>query len=358
MRIALISTPFIAVPPPMYGGTELVVHQLAEGLVARGHDVELFATGDSHTSAVLRAKYATAQWPPESLLELNHVSWAMQQIASGEPFDVVHAHSALALACGRLVTDTPLVYTIHHERDERLSALYADCEPAQYIAISEDQRRRERPLPRVSVIHHGLDPAHYRCTPNAAADYVCFVGRFACVKGPHVAIDAAARAGLPIRVAGEVHDPDAAWADAELRERLTQPHVELLGAIGLEQKATLLAGTRALLAPIDWNEPFGLILIEAMLSGAPVVAFGRGSVPELVEQGITGFVVETLDEMADVIRPGGPLDAFDRQRCRARAVERFSRDRMVDDHIALYERVSRRHPSHAHRTDQQTLRSA
>lgn len=340
MRIALVSTPFVAVPPRSYGGTELVVHELAEGLVERGHDVVLFATGDSATNAELQSLYPEAQWPPQMLTDLNHVSWAMQQIASHRGFDLIHAHSAVALACARLVPDVPIVYTLHHERDAQLSAFYAHCPCVQYVAISHDQRRREIPLENVDVIHHGLSPDDYEWRRKAAGDYVCFVGRFSRVKGPHTAIDVAARAGVRIVVGGGVHPPDEAWYQAHLLDRLAAPHVRQLGVIGIEDKRPLLRDARALLAPIEWNEPFGLILIEAMLSGCPVIAFGRGSVPELVEQGVTGFIARSADEMVELIRPGGAVDAFDRQRCRGRAMQRFSRGRMVAQHIALYERVA------------------
>lgn len=341
MRIALVSTPFVAVPPHSYGGTELVVHELTEGLVERGHDVVLFATGDSVTSAELRALYPEAQWPPQMLTDLNHVSWAMDQIAEHGGFDVIHAHSAVALACARLAPNVPMVYTLHHERESQLSGFYGYCPHVQYVAISHDQRRREIALERVEVIHHGLSPSKYEWTRQPAGEYVCFVGRLSRVKGPHTAIDVAARAGRPIRVAGGVHPPDESWVTENLRDRLAEPHVQYLGVVGLEEKRPLLRDARALLAPIEWNEPFGLILIEAMLSGCPVVAFGRGSVPELVEQGVTGFVARNADEMVDLIRAGGAVDSFDRQRCRNRAVQRFGRARMVAQHIALYERVAR-----------------
>lgn len=340
MRIALVSTPFVAVPPRSYGGTELVVHELTEGLVERGHDVVLFATGDSATQAELRAVYPEAQWPPQMLTDLNHVSWAMQQIAQDGQFDVIHAHSAVALACARLVPTVPMVYTLHHELDPQLSAFYSYCPHVHYIAISHDQRRREIPLGGADVIHHGLLPTKYECTRSTAGDYVCFVGRLSRVKGPHTAIDVAARAGVPIRVAGGVHPPDEPWVNEYLRDRLAAPHVEYLGVVGLDEKRPLLRDARALVAPIEWNEPFGLILIEAMLSGCPVVAFGRGSVSELVEQGVTGFIARSADEMVELIRPGGAVDSFDRVRCRNRAVQRFSRDRMVAQHIAVYERLA------------------
>jgi glycosyltransferase involved in cell wall biosynthesis len=344
MRIAVVSTPFLAVPPRLYGGTELVVHELTEGLIEQGHDVVLFATGDSHTSANLRSLYPQAQWPPGMLTDLNHVSWAMQQIAEAGEFDIIHAHSAVALACGRLIPSIPLVYTLHHERDEQLSAFYRDCRLVHYIAISHDQRQREIPLDHVDVIYHGLQPSNYQWSARADGDYVCFVGRFSRVNGPHIAIDAAGRAGVPIRVAGEVHPPDASWASAELRHRLLERHVRYMGSIGLDEKRTLLRDARALLVPIEWNEPFGLIIIEAMLSGCPVVAFQRGSVAELVEEDITGFIARDVEHMVSLIRPGGPVDNFNRQRCRERAVERFSRDRMVADHVSLYDRIRRSMP--------------
>src|SRR3569833_1496811 len=189
MRIALISTPFLAVPPQRYGGTELIVYELAEGLVHRGHDVELFATGDSRTSADLRFLYPEAQWPPETLADLNHASWAMQQVLENGPFDIIHAHSAVALACSRFVPTVPMVYTIHHVRDEQLSRFYRFYKDQNYIAISEDQCRREVPLPNVTVIYHGLDPARFQCMARPAGDYVCFIGRFSEIKGPHTAID-------------------------------------------------------------------------------------------------------------------------------------------------------------------------
>jgi glycosyltransferase involved in cell wall biosynthesis len=343
MKIAMVSTPFLPVPPRDYGGTELVVHELVEGLVGRGHEVTLFATGDSHTSGELRSLFPAAQWPPDTLNDLDHVSWAVRQVINDE-FEVIHAHSAVALALRRIMRHPPLVYTIHHARNEQLSAFYRNCHDAVFVAISHDQARRELPLPRLTVIHHGLDPSRFVCAPRSA-DYVCFVSRLAEVKGPHTAIDVSARAGVPIRVAGAVHPPDQRFADLELSDRLSLPHVTYLGSIGLDVKIPLLRDARALLAPIQWDEPFGLVLIEAMLSGCPVVAFPEGSVPELVDVGVTGFIARDADEMTAIIRPGGPLDQFDRQRCRMRAIERFSRERMVEEHERLYLRLSTGRPS-------------
>ena len=341
MRIAVVSTPFLSTPPRDYGGTELVVSDLAEGLVARGHEVTLFATGDSCTSAELRSLYPLAKWPPDLLTDVEHVCWALREAAELE-VELVHVNSAAALSAARLTPDLPMVYTLHHHHEPSLSELYAAHPEVQYVAISSDQRAREPGLPRCRVIHHGLDERRYAWRPTAQP-YVSFLGRLSETKGAHTAIDAAALAGLPIRMAGQAHPPDQEYARRELARRLDAPHVTYLGAVGTRKKVPLLRDSRALLAPIAWDEPFGLVLIEAMLSGCPVVAFRRGSVPELVEPGVTGFIVDSLEEMAEVIAPGGPIEGIDRQACRTRAVQRFSHARMVAGHERLYADVIARH---------------
>lgn len=337
MKIAQISTPFVSVPPLDYGGTELIVYELAEGLVARGHEVTVFATGDSRTSARLEALYPTAQWPPDGLIELNHASWAFGQLIQ-EEYDVIHCHAVSALALGRLLPHLPIVYTLHHVRDDRLSRVYEHFPWAWYAAISERQRELEIELPRMTVIHHGLDPSRYQ-GPTRAGDYVCFVGRLSEVKGPHIAIDVAEAAGLPIHVAGRAHkdDDDPDFAPRELLPRLERPHVNYLGAIGMERKRTLFCEARALLMPLRWEEPFGLVMLEAMLCGCPVLAFPRGSAPELVEDGVTGFLVEDERAMVEALRDR--LDDFDRERCRARAATRLGRDAMVEAYEGLYARA-------------------
>ena len=188
------------------------------------------------------------------------------------------------------------------------------------------------------MIHHGLDPTAFSAR-SCPSGYVCFVGRLSEVKGPAVAIDVAQRAGVQIRVGGSVHLVDEQYAERELNRRLNLPHVTYLGPVDMRAKSKLLRDARAILAPIAWNEPFGLIVIEAMLSGCPVVGFPRGSLPELIEPGVTGYLADTEEEMVDLIRPGGLVDSFDRLRCRARAIERFSSERMVADYERLYARV-------------------
>jgi glycosyltransferase involved in cell wall biosynthesis len=340
LRIAMISTPFIPVPPKAYGGTELLVYELVEGLLDRGHQVTLFATGDSHTRATLNALYDEAIWPPDHFRELDHVSWAMRQAAEGG-YDVVHAHSPSALAFGRLAPGPPLVYTIHHAQEPVLSRYYAHFEGVDFVCISRDQCRRETGTAWCSVIHHGLDASRYQWSEQAEP-YVCFVGRLAREKGPVTAIDAAARARVAIRMAGSIHPEDQAYVEDKVLRRMGGPGVTWMGPIGPDQKIPLLRDARALLAPIEWNEPFGLILIEALLSGCPVVAFGRGSVPELVEHGLTGFVASSESDMVELIRPGGPVDGLDRRRIREIAVRRFDRSRMVADYERVYQAAAER----------------
>jgi glycosyltransferase involved in cell wall biosynthesis len=340
LRIAMISTPFIPVPPRDYGGTELIVHELVEGLLDRGHQVTLFATGDSQTRATLQALYDEATWPPEPFTELDHVSWAIRQAADGG-FDVMHAHSPCALALARLAPGLPLVYTIHHAQEPVLSRYYARFTGVDYVCISRDQCRRETAAEGCTVIHHGLDAGRYQWS-GRAEPYVCFVGRLAREKGPVTAIDAAARAGVHLRMAGSIHPPDQPYVEAKVLRRLGGQGVTWMGPIGPDRKIPLLRDARALLAPIEWNEPFGLILIEALLSGCPVVAFGRGSVPELVEDGVTGFVAASEDDMVELIRPAGPVDALDRGRIREIAVRRFDRTRMVADYERVYDAAAAR----------------
>lgn len=334
MRIAIVSTPFVSVPPTDYGGTELVVYELAEGLVAKGHTVTVFAPADSTSNAEVRGLYPGAQWPPNTLIDADHVSWALQQIAE-EEFELVHAHSPVALAISRFLPTVPLVYTVHHDVDARLSGYYGQFSHVYYIAISGDQASRERTLGRYEVIHHGLDPDRYACVDNAG-DYVSFLSRLSPVKAPHTAIDAAKAAGVRIRVGGRVHEEDREYGQREIEPRLRLDHVDYLGRVDSRAKLPLLRDSRALLAPIQWNEPFGLVLIEAMLSGCPPIAYPRGSAKELIEPGVTGFLVNGEAEMVALIRPGGAVDSFDRAACRQRAIERFSRARMVADHERLY----------------------
>jgi glycosyltransferase involved in cell wall biosynthesis len=339
MRIAMISTPFVAVPPPRYGGTELIVAELVTGLAAAGHEVTLFATGDSRAgdSVELRARFERPRWPPDPYVELEHAAFAIEEILADErAFDVVHAHVPAALPFSRQL-EAPMIYTVHHDDGEeyrRLRSLYQRSR-AHCVAISERQRALMPELAEARVIHHGVDPACHRLG-DGDGGYCAFLGRFAPEKAPHVAIDAARAAGVPIRLGGAPHWRDHDYFEREIGARLCRDGVTAVGEIGGKDKRDFLADACALLFPVAWEEPFGLVMIEAMLSGTPVLAFARGAVPEIVDDGVTGFLCRDVDDMAARL---AAIGTFDRAACRRRALERWTSARMVRDYVAVYEAV-------------------
>ena len=335
----MISTPFVSVPPPRYGGTELIVAELVTGLAAAGHEVTLFATGDSRAgeNVSVRARFERPRWPPEAYVELDHAGFAVEEILDdGRGFDVVHAHVPAALPFARML-EAPMVYTVHHDDGEeygKLRSLYRRSR-AHFVAISERQRALMEELGAARVIHHGLDPSCHRFG-GGDGGYCAFLGRFAREKGPHHAIDAARAAGVPIRLGGAPHWRDHDYFEREIGARLCKSGVTAIGEVGGREKRDFLADACALLFPVEWEEPFGLVMIEAMLSGTPVLAFGRGSVEEVVEEGVTGYICRDADEMAARLRAIG---RFDRAACRRRALERWTAARMVRQYVALYESV-------------------
>jgi glycosyltransferase involved in cell wall biosynthesis len=330
----MVSTPFVPVPPPTYGGTELIVDELVRSLEAAGHDVTLFATGDSRARD-LRFLFERAVWPPDPEVERRHSVAAARAIARGR-FDVVHAHMAAALSTG-IALGAPLVYTVHHDHVQRLTELYRRNPDVHYVAISHRQAALEPQL-TWDVIHHGLDPLRFP-PGSGEGDYAIFLGRFSPCKGPDLAVAAARAAGVPIHLAGEIHsseDAGPAW-NGEMARLLSLPGVVHVGKVGGVRKTRFLGGGRALLMPLRWEEPFGLVMIEAMLCGTPVLAFPRGAAPEIVEDGVTGFLVNDVDEMAAVL---AHMDRFDRVRCRRRAQDRFNVARMASEYQRVYEKAA------------------
>jgi glycosyltransferase involved in cell wall biosynthesis len=338
VRIAMVSTPFVRVPPTGYGGTELVVGTLVEGLVARGHEVVLFASGDSQVPARVRSLYPSAAWPPDPWRELAHACFSARAIREDGGFDLVHSHVPAFAACVPGL-EAPVVGTIHHGPDGTLGELYRAVghDALRWVALTE---RHAEVLGRdlvTEVIGHGLPAARYPLGPGG--DAAVFLGRFAAEKGPHDAIEAARRAGVPLRMAGRVHEVDTVWADRVLAPLLGTPGVTVLGEVDLPRKVALLGSALALLFPVAWEEPFGLVMIEAMLCGTPVIAYDRGSVREIVDEGVTGFVVSDAAEMAVALR-ALQREGFDRARCRTRAARRFGSLRMVDRYLRLYRDVA------------------
>ena len=335
MRIALIGPPFIEVPPRRYGGTELFIANLACELYARGHDVVVYANGDSRLPCPVRSIYAHADWPPDNpvqcqLKNADHTAWAIHDASKSA--DIIHLNDLVGLPMTRFV-DAPVVLTIHHPHEAVLSEQYARYPDVYYVAIAHWLGELE-PMPRVTVIPHGIPVSDYTYRPEKD-DYVAFLGRMAPCKGPHLAIDAARRAGKRIRLAGEVQPVFRDYWDDEIVPRLNDPGVEYIGEADFETKNALLAGASALLFSIQWDEPFGLVMIEAMACGTPVLAFAGGAVAEVVQDGVNGWICADVDDMARRIRePRIPAE-----QCRRFVESRFSIARMVDGYVDLYRRA-------------------
>lgn len=340
MKIALISTCALTTPPKKYGGTELVVAELAKGLLTLGHEVTVYATGDSSTRGSLRHHFARPVWPPNQLAELRHAGFAWTDIANAtRRFDAVHVHHAAALPY-HLLVDRPTALTVHHKRLPELIDHYRSYPEVAYVAISKRQAQLSPEISFARTIHHGLDPSLYPAG-DGTGDYVAFLGRFAPEKAPHLAIDAARAAGMRIRLGGHPQELEGvqSYFEREMKPRLVDSRaVAWCGELSHAPKVELLSGARALLFPLAWEEPFGLVMIEAMLVGTPVIAFARGSAPEVIEEGVTGFIVHDEKEMAARIRQ---LARIDRVRCRARAQERWSSLRMAHEYVGLYEDMTR-----------------
>jgi glycosyltransferase involved in cell wall biosynthesis len=335
MRIGIVASPFIAVPPARYGGTELFVAHLARGLHSRGHDVTVYANGDSCVGCRLKWRYRHAEWPPADaaaaqLKNADHTAWAIHDAA--ESIDVLHLNDITGVPLTRFV-GAPTVLTLHHPHETALSGLYARYPEIDYVAISEYQAHVER-MPKVHVVHHGIPLEQYPFRQQKG-DYVLFLGRMAPCKGVHLAIDAAVRAGIPLKLAGEIQPVFQNYWDDQVKPRIDGECVEYVGEADHPLKCELLGRARALLFPIQWNEPFGLVMIEAMACGTPVLAFSGGAVEEVVADGTSGWIcADAVDMAARIVAPGIAAAS-----CRQWATERFSAGRMVDDYIDIYESV-------------------
>jgi glycosyltransferase involved in cell wall biosynthesis len=334
VRVALVSTPFVPVPPVRYGGTELVVAELAAALRRRGVDVVVYATGDSRPDGVeVRSYFPSAQWPPNADVDATHAAWSLRDIGrDSRGFDVVHLHSVAAVELSRLCP-YPAVATVHHDRDERFSRIYYANPHVKLVAISNSQAGRET-APVTGVIHHGVSPDRFPFLPDQG--YLLYLGRYSREKGPHLAIEMAVRAKLPLLMAGEPHEPD--FYQEELLPLIRKHGVLELGPVGGTRKTNLLARARALVFPVQWDEPFGLVMIEAQLCGVPVLALRRGSVPEVVQDGVTGLVGDDPCELVAGARVADKL--FDRARIRALARERWSAERMASQYLHLYRQAA------------------
>ena len=344
MRIAQVAPLYEAVPPRRYGGTERVVSYLTEALVRRGHDVTLFASGDSCTTAHLVPTTEHALREHCSLQELQDLAIPLHLAMLGEvfqqaaEFDIIHCHlDYLPFAFAPFVP-TPVVTTLHGRLDQRFRLqVFARFPDAAVVSISHHQRAPLAAVhPRwVGTVHHGIpvDTFPFSAHPG---DYLLFLGRIAAEKRPDWAVEIARRTGIKLKVAAKVDPYDQDYYEREIKHLLDHPLVEYLGEVDEQEKRRLLAGASALLFPIDWPEPFGLVQIEALACGTPVLALNRGSVPELLRHGVTGLIGNSVDEL---IALAPDLGALDRRACRREAERRFSASVMADGYERVYQRV-------------------
>jgi glycosyltransferase involved in cell wall biosynthesis len=339
MRIAQIAPPWISVPPRGYGGTEWVVQQLCDGLTAGGHQVTLYASGDSSTAAELKSVFP-AQIPEfmgNPAFEARHSGYALADIVSrtGErAFDIVHDHSGFfVVAASQLLSLPPVLHTIHSAFDTVTSGFYDQFGRAVAFNAISDYQRSMGPagMNWAGVVHNAIDlslwPLH-----REKDDYLLAFGRICEAKGFHLSIEVARRTGRRLLMAGALQ-PQYADYFHEMIEPELDDQIVFLGEVGDSRRRDLFANAAALLFPILWPEPFGLVMIEAMATGTPVIALRNGSVPEVIDDGVTGFIVEDVDQMVDAV---GCMHQIDGADCRRAVEDRFTVDRLVTDYEALY----------------------
>lgn len=343
MRIAQVSPLYESVPPKLYGGTERVVSYLTEALVRMGHDVSLFASGDSRTAATLIPVCPSAL----RLSGKRHDPIArhyllLEEVARrADEFDVIHFHTDyLHYPLARRMRRPAHLTTLHGRLDlPDLDALHAEYAEMPLASISNSQRE---PLPQANwqgTVYHGLPRDLYTLNERPAG-YLAFLGRVSPEKRVDWAIEIARRAGMEIRIAAKIDSADRPYFEAEIEPLFRLPHVTYVEEIDEQRKGEFLGNAAALLFPVDWPEPFGLVQIEAMACGTPVIALRRGSVPELIDDGVCGFLCDDVDEAVGAVHR---LHQIDRRRCRETFERRFTSERMASDYVEIFQRVIHQH---------------
>jgi len=348
LKIAQVSPLFESVPPRLYGGTERVVSYLTDALVEMGHEVTLFATGDSITKARLVPVYYKA-------LRLGHCTdplalhvLQLQEVAErAHEFDILHFHTDyLHFPVSRLL-NLHTVNTLHGRLDiPELKRVYSRFLETPVVSISNAQRA---PLPMakwVGTVYHGLPENLYQ-PGSGQGDYVLFLGRISPEKRPDRAIEIAGRAGIKIRIAAKIDEADMQYYEQLIKPLLQQPHVEFIGEVGEQVKGELLGNARALLFPVDWPEPFGMVMIEALACGTPVIAFNHGSVPEVIRDGQTGYIVDSTEAAVQALTD---IDKIDRRRCRQEFEQKFTASRMAQAYASIYTQLLQQQPPYTRRT--------
>lgn len=342
LRIAQIAPLVESVPPKFYGGTERVVSYLTEALLKLGHEVTLFASGDSITNARLVSVTPTSLRFSNCVDQMAGSVLQLQEVMDrAHEFDLLHFHTDYSHFPVTRFCHTKILTTLHGRLDiPELKPLYKKFNDAPVVSISDSQRR---PLPManwIDTVYHGV-PAELYEYGKGEGDYVVFLGRFSPEKRADRAIEIARRANIKIKVAAKVDKADERYFEKEIRHLLDQPHVEYLQEVGEAEKGPLLANAKALLFPIDWPEPFGMVLIEAMACGTPIIAYNHGSVPEIVEHGKTGFIVNSIEKAAEALQH---IHLIDRSICRATFEKKFSDLVMAENYVRLYERALHKQP--------------
>ena len=345
MRIAQITPLQVATPPRGYGGTERVISYLTEALVRLGHDVTLFATGDSRTRARLEPQIPKAlKFNAEVDASAYHLAALKEVYDRADEFDIIHSHLDYLTMPFAATTRVPTVMTLHGriDRDEYRRAYEAfggaerGAAAANFVAISDSQRRFQPHLNWVATIHHGIDVQSFPYYPTPD-NYLCFIGRIAPEKGPERAIRIAKRAGVPLKIAAKVGPGDRAYFSEVIAPLLDDPMIEFLGELDEVRKRDLMGRARALLLPIDWPEPFGLVFIEALACGTPVLTSPHGSAPELLRDGVTAYFGNTVEDLVEAV---GRLPSIKRATCRREAQERFDASRMAMEYSSIYAGLS------------------
>jgi glycosyltransferase involved in cell wall biosynthesis len=348
MRIAQVAPPLESVPPSRYGGTERVVATLTDELVRRGHDVTLFASGDSRTRARLIPVVQEAVWHHRPVYSDMVPFWSLtlgRLLREMHEFDVVHSHlDHFGFAAAR-AGGPPVISTMHGRLDlPELRPLLREFSEVPLVSISDSQRKPAPNANWTATVYHGIDLDDYTFRPRQRR-YLAFLGRISPEKGVDVAIRIARHAGMPIRIAARMplphtEDPntrrDWAYYEDEVQPLLEGTAVELIGQVGGKQKDDFLGNAAALLFPISWPEPFGLVMPEAMACGTPVLALRAGSVPEIITDGVTGFIRDTEDELVEAV---AHIKEIDRARCRAEVERRFTAQVMTDNYLNVYEQL-------------------
>ena len=313
----------------------MFVAELARGLQLKEIDVTVYANGESTIEVPLRWLYPRGEWPLQGAVEatmkgLNHFAWAVKEAA--QDADLIHINSPPGLSFARFI-DVPMAYTVHHTYDAALAEFYQAYPEVSYATISDFQRKKLR-LPRMRTIHHGIDASLYP-VQEGKREYLSFLGRIAPAKGTHLAIEIAKKSGIPLKIAGEVQPSYKSYWETIVKPLVDGKFIEYVGEVGMEEKIELLGNSLAMVFPVQWDEPFGLVLIEAMACGTPVLATPRGSVREVVKEGVSGYVRESTTELAECARD---LKVTART-VRGYMEELFSVQRMTRDYINLYTEI-------------------